>query len=199
MFLGLLILAAPSLVHWDASFGPALAERAKRKAQSPAAAPPSPAPPIAYGAGKLPKPVAEMREAILTAVRDGRIEELKIAIELNELKPNFGKQTLDDPIAYLKAVSGDGEGREILAILGELLDGGYTTVPMGKDIENNKVYVWPYLAEVPLKDLTPAQEVELLRLVPPAAAKEMKTKGRYAHWRIIIGADGTWHSFERME
>ncbi|MGH6815048.1 MAG: hypothetical protein ACREC6_05030 [Hyphomicrobiaceae bacterium] len=187
------LLAATVLVRQEGEYGAALAERAKRKAQAATAAPPS----IAYGSDKLPTPVAEMREAILTAVRDGRIEELRVAIELNEIKPDFGAAASGDPIAYLKAVSGDGEGREILAILGELLEGGYTVIPMGKDIENNKLYVWPYFAEVPLKDLTPAQDVELLRLVSPAAAKDMKDKGRYTHWRMTVGADGTWHSFVR--
>ena len=40
-------------------------------------------------------------------------------------------------------------------------------------------------------------QVELLRLVPPAAAKDMRSAGKYTHWRIVIGADGTWHSFRR--
>ncbi len=62
----------------------------------------------------------------------------------------------------------------------------------GPDLENNQVYVWPYFAEWPLAKLTPRQEVELLRLVPPAAVREMKAKGKYTHWRLMIGADGTW-------
>lgn len=140
-----------------------------------------------------------MRDAILSAVNDGRIEDLKIAIELNELKPSFGAEPGGDPIAHLKRLSADGEGHEILAILGELLDGEYAVIPGGRDIENNRIYVWPRLAELPLAELTPAQAVELLRLVPFAVAKEMKEKGRYAYWRLAIGADGTWHSFERVK
>jgi hypothetical protein len=27
--------------------------------------------------------------------------------------------------------------------------------------------------------------------------KDMRAAGKYAHWRIAIGADGTWHSFRR--
>ncbi len=57
--------------------------------------------------------------------------------------------------------------------------------------------MWPYFAEVALDKLSPAQEVELLRLVPPAAVKDMRAAGKYSHWRIVIGADGTWHSFRR--
>ena len=57
--------------------------------------------------------------------------------------------------------------------------------------------MWPYFAEVLLDKLSPAQEVELLRLVSPTALKEMRSAGKYTHWRIVIGADGTWHSFRR--
>ena len=67
------------------------------------------------------------------------------------------------------------------------------------DIENNQLFVWPYFAEMPLGQLTPRQEVELLRLVPAAAAREMKEKGKYTGWRLVIGADGTWHAFRKGE
>ena len=148
---------------------------------------------VRYGSEGLPAPVLEMRDAILAAVKSGRIEDLKIAIEMNEMKPNFGDGPVPDPIAHLKQASGDGEGRDVLAALGNLLDAGYATLPLGRDLENNRIYVWPYFAETGLKDLTPAQEVELYRLVPPAAAQEMREKGRYNYWRVGIAADGTWH------
>jgi hypothetical protein len=70
-------------------------------------------------------------------------------------------------------------------------------LPLGRDLENNKIYVWPYFAEVALDKLTPSQEVELLRLITPAALKDMRSAGKYTHWRVAIGADGTWHSFRR--
>jgi hypothetical protein len=152
---------------------------------------------VSYAIEALPAPVREMREAILAAVRTGRIEDLRHAWELNELKPDLGVATVGDPIAHWKQISGDGEGREILAALAQILDAGFAVLPLGRDLENNRIYVWPYLAEIPLDKLTPAQEVELLRLVPPAAAKEMRAAGKYTHWRIAIGADGTWHSFHK--
>ena len=138
-----------------------------------------------------------MREAILAAVKSGRIEELRHAWELNELKPDLGAASVGDPVAHWRQISGDGEGREILAALAEILDAGYVVLPLGRDLENNRLYVWPYFAEVPLDKLSPAQEVELLRLVSPAALKDMRSSGKYTHWRIVIGADGTWHSFRR--
>jgi hypothetical protein len=163
----------------------------KRQAQMPQ--PPG----VRYGTEALPEPVKEMREAILAAVSSGRIEDLRHAYELNELKPDLGTQPVRDPVAHWKQISGDGEGREVLAALAEALDAGYVVLPLGRDLENNRIYVWPYFAEVPLGKLTPAQEVELLRLVAPAAAKEMRAAGKYTHWRLSIGADGTWHSFRR--
>jgi hypothetical protein len=177
---------------------PALAKKAKAKSstkngQGHAGAQPK----VEYGSQKLPIPVQEMREAILSAARSGRIEDLRQAHDLNELKPDLGAGPVDDPIAHWKKISGDGEGREILATLAEILETGYVALPLGRDLENNRVYIWPYFAEVPLDKLNPAQEVELLRLVPPAAAREMKKNRRYSHWRIAIGADGTWHSLRK--
>ena len=197
--LGLFVLTLPLLVHWLNGGVPALAQTSKgksdssRKQQARSAADLE----VNYGAAKLPAPVAEMREAILAAVRSGNIEELRHAFELNELKPELGPEPVGDPVAYWKKISGDGEGREILAVLAELLDAGYVSLPLGRDLENNRIYVWPYFAEVPFGKLTPAQQVELLRLMPPAAAKEMMGTGKYTYWRLAIGADGTWHSFRK--
>jgi len=198
-FVAVFLLAPFCLVHCLGSASPAWSQPAKSgarstKKQQPAAAP---APQVRYGTDGLPGPVLEMREAILSAVRSGRIEDLRHAWEFNELKPDLGVPSVGDPVAYWKQVSGDGEGREILAALAEILDAGYVTLPLGPDLENNRVYVWPYFAEVPLGALTPPQEVELLRLVPPAAVKAMREAGKYTFWRIAIGADGTWHSFRR--
>jgi hypothetical protein len=153
--------------------------------------------PVHHGLDGLPGPVLEMREAILDAVRSGRIEDLATAIELNEIKPAFGDAVEADPIAYLKKASADGEGHEVLAALGNILDAGYAVVPAGSDIENNRIYVWPYFAERGVKDLTPAQDVELLRLVPEARRKDMIAAGKYTHWSVGIGADGVWHFMRR--
>jgi len=196
---GLFLLVQFPLVQCFGPAAPALSQTAGAKSASPKkqqVAPPPP-PDVRYGTDALPGPVREMREAILAAVKSGRIEDLRHAYELNELKPDLGVQPMGDPIAHWKQISGDGEGREVLAALAEILDAGYVVLPLGRDLENNRIYVWPYFAEVALDKLTPAQQVELLRLVPPAAAKEMRAAGKYTHWRVIIGADGTWHSFRK--
>jgi hypothetical protein len=195
----LFVLALFSLVHCLGWTSPGLSQPAKAKSGSAKKqqVPSPPVPQVRYGVEGLPGPVQDMREAILGAVRSGRIEELRHAWELNELKPDLGVASVGDPVAHWRQISGDGEGREILAVLAEILDAGYVVLPLGRDLENNRLYVWPYFAEVPLDKLSPAQEVELLRLVSPAALKDMRSSGKYTHWRIVIGADGTWHSFRR--
>jgi hypothetical protein len=147
--------------------------------------------------GKLPGNVEEMREYILAATQAGDISELKTAIEWNELKPDFGDEAKDDPIAYWKKTSADGEGRETLAALANILALPPARLAIGKDPENNIVYVWPYLAERPLGDLSPAEKVDLYRLVPPDAAKSMQEMKKWAWWRLAIGADGTWYTFRK--
>jgi hypothetical protein len=195
----LFLLVQFAVVQCFGPASPALSQAPSAKSQGRKNQQQPTAPPVVrYGTKELPRPVLEMREAILAAIKSGRIEELRHAWDMNELKPDLGVDLKGgDPIAHWRQISGDGEGREILAVLAELLDCGYVVLPLGRDLENNRVYIWPYFAEVSLATLTPAQEVELLRLVPPAAAKEMKATGRYAHWRLSIGADGTWHSFAK--
>jgi len=191
------LAAAGGLVH--ATTGPTLAQKSGKPSEAGnsaarKAAPQSPE--VRYGTDKLPAPVIDMREAILAAVRSGRIEDLTPAIQMNELKPDFGAGA-EPPVDALRRMSADGAGLDVLAALAAILDTGYVTLPTGRDIENNRLFVWPYHAEIAIDRLTPAQEVELLRLVPHAAVEAMKERRRYTGWRIAIGADGVWHSFGR--
>jgi hypothetical protein len=154
---------------------------------------------VRYDTDDLPRAVVELREAMLAAVEAGQIEELRQALDLSEHKPDVGAPPKTDPIAHWKSTSGDTQGRDVLAALSLILDAGYVAVRRGPDIENNQLFVWPYFAEMPLGQLTPRQEVELLRLVPATAAREMRDKGKYTGWRLVIGADGTWHAFRKGE
>jgi hypothetical protein len=145
--------------------------------------------------GALPPNVEDMREQILAAVHAGDLAELNDAIEWNEIKPDFGTAANADPIAHWKAKSADGQGRDVLAVLGNLLALPPARLAIGRDPENTMVYVWPYLAELPLDSLTPAEEVDLYRLMPVADARAMIAGKSWTWWRIAIGADGTWHTF----
>ncbi len=196
---GVFLIAMGCLVHASLA-DPGFAQTKSKGSAPPAAksdAKPVPPPAVRYSTHGLPQPVIDMREAILAAVRAGRIEEVKAAIELNEMKPTFGDGPVPDPIGWLKQMSADGEGREVLAHIANILEAGFIALPLGRDPENTAVFIWPHFAETGVRDLTPEREVELLRLVPAAAAKAMRDKGVYDHWRIGIGADGVWHFLRR--
>jgi hypothetical protein len=148
---------------------------------------------------RLPQNVADLRDAILAAARSGNIDELKVPFDMSGTLPDIGVPTTDDPIKALKAKSADGQGHEILAALIELLNMRPVAQPFGSDIENNLVYVWPYLAERPLGKLTPAEDVDLYRLVSPAKAAEMHEKKRWTWWCLAIAADGNWLMFKQLD
>lgn len=189
------LLALVPLVYW--SVGPKAAGPKRPAAETRAAGKSEPAP--AAESIPLPQPVEEMREAILHAAASGKIEDLQLALEFNELKPETDAPAGADPIAYWKSTSADGEGYEVLAAIANILALRPAVVRAGADIENNKVYVWPYLAEQPLDTLAPAARVDLMRLVPAEAAAKMIAAKRYQGWRLSIGADGTWHGLTRAQ
>lgn len=145
----------------------------------------------------LPRPVAEMRETILEATRSGRLEDLKPAMELNELKPVIGDGDKGDPLSALRNLSADGEGRDILAALGRILEATWVAVPLGADIENNRIYVWPRFAVAGIATLDANGKAELESIVPADQLERVRQSGSYSYWRIAIAADGTWHSFGR--
>lgn len=190
----LVVVAAACLVHEP---GNAALAQGRGKTQAAQKAPAQCAPQAGQSRAELPAPVAEMRDAILAAVNSGQIEDLRTPLDWNEIKPEVAERFIADPIAHWKETSSDGEGREILAILGEIIDAGYTVLPLGKDIENNRLYVWPALAEAPLDRLEPEQEVQLYRLVSANEIKIMREKKKWTWYRLVIGADGTWHAFTK--
>lgn len=147
---------------------------------------------ISADTGALPVQVQAMHEAILQAARSGDIDMLVPVLEMNELKPTVSFGASEDPVTYWRRTSGDGEGRQVMAILAEILEMPYAHVNVGTDTE---MYVWPYLAELSLEKLAPAQQVDLYRLVSPEDVKAMKEFGAYIHYRLGIGPDGTWHYF----
>ncbi len=151
---------------------------------------------IRYGTEDLPEPVRRMWEAIHEAATAGKIDDMLPVLESNELPPLISREPVKSAIDHWKTISGDGEGREILAAMIDALESGYIRV---KQPSGPPVYVWPYFAEVSIKSLTAPQQVELYRLITPDQAKEMRKKGRYTHYRIGIGSDGTWHYFLRED
>ena len=95
--------AASSMGWWSAT--PAVAGKTKAAKQ----------PVIGQGRDGLPNAVSEMRDAILAAARSGRLDELLIPIQWNELPPDFGDLSVKETLADWKKRSPDGSGREWLA------------------------------------------------------------------------------------
>jgi hypothetical protein len=149
------------------------------------------APTALYDFNALPDPVKRMVESIATAAQSGQIENMRAVYESNELKPMVAAAFVGDPIALWKKESADGSGRDILAAMLNVLSSGYARVGQGPD----EMYVWPYFAETGISALTPAQEVELYRIVPRERVTEMKKSGKYDYYRLGIAPNGVWHYF----
>jgi hypothetical protein len=151
------------------------------------------APKILYDLGALPDPVQRMLTEIISTAEAGDIEAMRPVLESNELKPMVAAAYVNDPIAYWKTQSADGTGRDMLAAMLNVLAPGFVLAGKGHDA----MYVWPYFAEVDITKLTPAQEVEFYRVVPPELAAAMKKTGKYSYYRLGISPSGVWHYFIR--
>jgi len=144
-----------------------------------------------YDFNALPEAVRLMLERIAEAAQTGEVENMRPVFESNELKPMVAADYVDDPIAFWKKQSADGSGRDILAAMLDVMSSGFVRVGEGKD----EMYVWPYFAEIDLTKLTPAQEVEFYRVVPPELGASMRKAGKYGYYRLGISPTGIWHYF----
>jgi hypothetical protein len=141
----------------------------------------------------LPDPVQRMRTLIIEAATSGNPERLRALLGTGPTATRLSFGDFDgDPVTYIRAISGDGEGLEILAILIDLLNAGFVRVDADGPEE---AFVWPYFAAVPLESLTPPQRVELLRIVTAGDVEDMKAYGAYNFFRIGITPDGAWSFF----
>lgn len=152
-----------------------------------------PAPEIFYDLSLLPEPVQRMRNMIAEACLSGDIERLRPLISTGKsgTQLSFGDVS-GDPVAFLRGLSGDEEGHEILAILYEILSAGYVRLDAGTPEE---MYVWPYFFAVPLDSLTGRQRVELFKIVTAGDYEDMKSFGAYIFYRAGISPEGQWLFF----
>jgi len=142
---------------------------------------------------QLPEPAQRMRELILEAATTGDPEKLRALLGTGPNTTQLAFSQIDsDAVEYLRSISGDGEGLEILAILIDLLNTGFVRVDAG---EANETYVWPYFTALPLDGLSAPQKVELLRLVTAGDVEDMKAFGAYNFYRVGISPDGEWRFF----
>jgi len=153
----------------------------------------APALPIIHDLSKLPEPARRMRELIVQAAKTGDIEKLRPLIGTGATETQLAISGNEgDPIDYLRSVSGDDEGQEILAILLDVLDAGFVDMDPGTP---NETYVWPYFFTTPIDQLTAPQRVELFRIVTAGDYKDMKTFGGYNFYRVGITPDGKLQFF----
>ncbi|GGE18748.1 hypothetical protein GCM10011390_42410 [Aureimonas endophytica] len=157
---------------------------------SPPAGPP---PDVVYGDAGLPAPVRDLRAKLMEIAKSGEIDKLRPYIEPGEDGTVLSFGGIDgDPIDYLKAASGDGDGVEVLAILLELLESGHIRSEPGTE---NEIYVWPYFAGLPIDKLTKPQKVQLFELVTAGDYQEMLGFGAYNFYRVGISPDGKLQFF----
>lgn len=193
-----LVAGAAGLVYAKRDAGslgiPAAAESAPAKAENKAKTAAGGTPEVLYDLSTLPAPVQRMLKQIIEAAASGNIEAMRPVFESNELKPMVTTAYVDDPVGFWKKGSADGAGRDVLAAMLNVLSVGFVKVANGKD-KNDEMYIWPYFAATDLSKLTPEQEVDLYRLVPPSEAVPMKQAGSYGWYRLGISPSGVWHYF----
>jgi len=136
--------------------------------------------------------VRQTRQKIVETAAAGDIEALRPLIMAGNEPTALSFDVVSDPIAHLKSESGDADGREILAILIEVLEAGFVHVDVGTPDE---MYIWPYFARLPVDSLTARQMVELFKLVYAGDYQDMLAYGHYIYFRAGIAPDGSWRYF----
>jgi hypothetical protein len=146
---------------------------------------------ISFDITKAPAPVQKMRQEIIDAASAGDVK--KIAELMKASQTDLGPDNSGNDIeAALKDMSGDGDGLEVLSIVLDVLSTGYAHVGAGTA---NDLYVWPYFTEKQLSTMTPAEKVDLMRLVTAGDFADMLEYGSYNFYRVGISADGKWKQF----
>lgn len=152
-----------------------------------------PVPEVFYDIELLPEPVRRMRALIMEACLSGDVEQLRPLISTGNHPTQLSFSTLEgDPVDFLRELSGDDQGQEILAILYEVLAAGYVLLDEGQP---DAMYVWPYFFAVPLEQLDGRQRVELFKLVTAGDYEDMKNYGAYIFYRAGITPEGRWQFF----
>lgn len=165
----------------------------KGKIQTPTLGDDEDYPEILTDLNTLPFPVRRMRELILEAAQSGKIEKLRQLIGFGNDVTMLSLGGIDeDPIDFLKSLSGDEQGHEILAILSEVLEAGFVHIDKGLESE---MYVWPYFFAWPLSKLNDQQRVELYRLITHGDYEDMQSFGAYIFYRVGITPQGRWRFF----
>jgi hypothetical protein len=147
---------------------------------------------IIHDLSRLPDAVRKKREEILAAARTGDLDKVAAIMKAQPTQPVFSFGGDNDPVVFWRTAFPDSQGIEVLSTLIEVLEMPFVQLDRGNP---NETYVWPYFHAVALDKLTPAQRVELFRLVTAFDYKEMQKFGSYNFFRVGITPDGTWQFF----
>jgi hypothetical protein len=161
----------------------------------PAPPPDGPPPVVRTGEADLPPAVRRTRTAIMAAARTGDPEALRPLLEAGDPPTQVSPIEGGDPVEILRAQAGDPDGLEILAILLDVLDASWVRLDAGTTDER---FVWPAFAALPPESLTPAQTVELFRILTAYDFEESRA-ATYVFFRVEIAPDGRWISFQSGE
>lgn len=146
---------------------------------------------ISFDVAKAPAAVQKMRQEIIDAATAGDVK--KIAELMKASHTDLGPDNSGNDIeSSLKDMSGDGDGLEILSIILDVLSTGYAHVDAGTP---NELYVWPYFTHKQLDKMTPAEKVDIMRLVTAGDFADMLEYGNYNFYRVGITPDGKWKLF----
>ena len=153
----------------------------------------TPLPPVLRDRDVLPAAVRKTHEQLMSAATRADLEALRSLIGTGDTATTLSIGGLEgDPIEYLKEVSGDEDGYEVLAILLEVLEAGFVHVDAGTE---NEMYIWPYFFTWPLEKLTPQMKVELFRILTAGDVQDSADFGGYIFYRVGIRPDGRWDFF----
>lgn len=141
----------------------------------------------------LPEPVRQMRTMIMDAAESGDLERLLPLLGSGAERTQLSLgEPYDDPLEFLRSISGDSQGHEILAILIEVLEADYAHMDAGLDSE---IYVWPSFVAMRLDTLSAEDRVDLFKLVTAGDLQDMMEFGAYIFFRVGITPQGRWVFF----
>lgn len=150
-------------------------------------------PEIITNLDELPFPARKMRDLILEAAHSGDVERLRPYLGYGDdvTMLSLGGHE-EDPIEFLKSLSGDPDGHEILAIMTEILEAPPVKT---EQASGETLYVWPYFYAYPFDKLTPEQRVDMYRIITHGDYEEMVQFGSYIFYRLGITPEGRWRFF----
>ncbi len=130
----------------------------------------------------LPETVKRMRDELLAAAKSGNVEALRPIVKRQTNMPVLSFGAVLDPILFLRDSSNDGEGRELMAIMIELLEAPYAVSPA----ENGEpeIYVWPAYASNDLENLSPQELIDVYKIVSHQDLEEMQLYGGWYFFRV---------------